>query len=1016
MKYIVILLCLMFICLLYFYYKNKVLETKINNMEKENDNYKKRTIENNIVSKKENCEKDEKSIEAAKINNDNKESTKINEYIESITTLTKDSTRLDATEEFKYNEVREIHLSKEQREIFNKMEDSNENMFITGKAGTGKSYVLNYFKDKTQKKVLYTAPTGIAALNIEGVTLHSAFGYRNLTEDADIILSDNKRELFSKLDTIVIDEISMVRVDVFNQINKILQKANSNKEIFGGKQVILFGDLFQLPPVADREECAYFADKYGGEFFFNSPAYKEGKFKFYELTEIFRQNNIKFKEILNNIRVGNIREEDLRSLNEHIVSKVPKGVIELVPKKNEANAINIYNLDKLNTKRYKYKANIVVDNGNLKETDFPCEFNLELKVGAMIMMITNDQEHKRWVNGTLGIISSLSPTEIKATINGSEYEISPVPFNKYKCIYNRQEKKLEYIVESSVVQYPLILAYAITIHKSQGLTYQKIACNLDGCFASGQAYVALSRCANYENLYLTSKVNPTSIITNNEVVNFYKKKVPQNKEIKSTSCFIRKENRIKLLAEKIIYTEQYAGRFDLVSGIDDFKIDIIYDDKQHLYIKNGKKLPSVTEILHRGMYDDLSFVDLEASQTKGTIIHEEIENYLKKKIVGKTRECLEFINFFEKNKEIFEQKAIYEIKTYRECHRAKRELCFKQLAMYCEGIYYITGEIIKKAYLIWIPENRPLQLIDLTKEFGETISINKYTNRKIKWNKGNHFFIHDNDYISIGIPNTLVLNSCLGKCDWESAKIVAREFEPKYKSRNINYAESYLYKEYLRDNNIELYETQDYWVSRGESSIKGYINDNTQIFGVKPTIFLNSNIQVEGLGTEEDPYRIDKRFVLEEIDKEKQENLKQEILKGKKLKVRCRNVLKCNNEGDIIEEYTSIRTAAEKNKIGYTSIRDSCSRKQRFGGGYVWVYKDEYDEKKDEIFNEKYQNRTPNENKAKIICMMDDNENIIREFNSINEASRITGINKKSIRKVAKNEQKHAGGYIWKFK
>ena len=266
MKYIVILLCLMFICLLYFYYKNKVLETKINNMEKENDNYKKRTIENNIVSKKENCEKDEKSIEAAKINNDNKESTKINEYIESITTLTKDSTRLDATEEFKYNEVREIHLSKEQREIFNKMEDSNENMFITGKAGTGKSYVLNYFKDKTQKKVLYTAPTGIAALNIEGVTLHSAFGYRNLTEDADIILSDNKRELFSKLDTIVIDEISMVRVDVFNQINKILQKANSNKEIFGGKQVILFGDLFQFPPVADREECAYFADKYGGEF------------------------------------------------------------------------------------------------------------------------------------------------------------------------------------------------------------------------------------------------------------------------------------------------------------------------------------------------------------------------------------------------------------------------------------------------------------------------------------------------------------------------------------------------------------------------------------------------------------------------------------------------------------------------------------------------------------------------------------------------------------------------------
>ena len=268
MLYIIILICLMFIFILYFYYKSKSLEKKINNLEKENFEIKERKQSNNIRNNQDKIE--EKNIEEAvnsiKINGDNNESTKLHEQIENITTIKKDSTKLNVTENFKYNKEQEIVLSKEQSEIFKKMEHTNENMFITGKAGTGKSYVLKYFKNKTQKKVLYTAPTGIAALNIEGVTLHSAFGYKNLTEDANIILSNNMRELFSKLDTVIIDEISMVRVDVFNQINKILQQANNNKEIFGGKQVILFGDLFQLPPVADREECAYFSDKYGGEF------------------------------------------------------------------------------------------------------------------------------------------------------------------------------------------------------------------------------------------------------------------------------------------------------------------------------------------------------------------------------------------------------------------------------------------------------------------------------------------------------------------------------------------------------------------------------------------------------------------------------------------------------------------------------------------------------------------------------------------------------------------------------
>ena len=480
----------------------------------------------------------EKNIEISKLNND---IAKLKNELSNYTQIKNDSLSLNvndneteqelqkeksdnnSAEENKKSSVESSDLNPEKQEILDIMENTNSNLFITGKAGTGKSYLLKFFRKNTSKKVLYCAPTGIAALNIDGVTLHSAFGWNNLIDDNEIILSANKISLLKSIDTLIIDEISMVRVDVFNQIDKILKKANNSNTVFGGKQIILFGDLFQLPPVAKKEETEFFTDKYGGIFFFNSPAYENGNFKFKELKEIFRQTEKEFIDILNNIRVGKIHEEHIQSLNKHYVSEVPRRVVQVVPMKNEANVINMENLEKLQSQQYEYHANILIGENNIKETDFPCDFNLKLKVGALVMMITNDQEHKRWVNGTLGIVSELSPTMVKVTINGTEFEISPVSFNKKKCEYDREERKLRYITEASVSQFPLILAYAITIHKSQGMTYQQIACNLDSCFAPGQAYVALSRCANYDKLYLTKKIDAGSIITDNVVANFYNK-------------------------------------------------------------------------------------------------------------------------------------------------------------------------------------------------------------------------------------------------------------------------------------------------------------------------------------------------------------------------------------------------------------------------------------------------------------------------------------------------------------
>lgn len=533
MVYVLVVIIIILSIIIYKKSNNeKKLQETINSNNKTIDNLKSEIKNKNI----------ELDSNAAQINQLKAETEKLKKELSNYTEIKEDSLNLNVVdddidfskednnlietkeEKVELNKVDTgSELNKEKSEIFNLMDNTNKNLFITGKAGTGKSYLLKYFSTKTKKRVLYCAPTGIAALNISGVTLHSAFGWNNLMDDSEIKLSSNRQALLKNIDTLVIDEISMVRVDVFSQVDKILKFANRNNLPFGGKQIILFGDLFQLPPVAKKEETEFFTDKYGGIFFFNSPAYKNGNFVFREIEEIFRQTDQEFIEILNDIRIGNINEQQIKSLNEHYVKEVPRRVVQVVPMKNEANRINMENLEKLGSQLFEYQANILVGEQNLKETDFPCDFDLKLKIGALVMMITNDQENKRWVNGTLGIISALSPTMVKVTINGTDFEISPTTFNKYKCEYDREEGKLKYIVESSVSQFPLILAYAITIHKSQGMTYQQIACNLDNCFAPGQAYVALSRCANYDKLYLTEKINAGSIITDNVVANFYKK-------------------------------------------------------------------------------------------------------------------------------------------------------------------------------------------------------------------------------------------------------------------------------------------------------------------------------------------------------------------------------------------------------------------------------------------------------------------------------------------------------------
>ena len=426
------------------------------------------------------------------------------------------------------SDLKEIKLSEEQKALYDLMENTKDNIFITGKAGTGKSFLLRYFKENTKKNVLYTAPTGIAAINIGAVTIHSAFGFDNLKDGTKFFrLSFEKAEILKNLEVLIIDEISMVRVDVLEQIDKILKFYNRTDKPFGGKQVIMFGDIFQLPPVVQtRAEKACFTDKYNDVYFFNSNAYYNGNFEIKELRKIYRQTNRVFIDILNNIREGYLPREYEVILNQHYVAKAPDNIVQLVTRNQIREEINRINLNKINNKEYCYNADIYYnpDLKNRNEVDpdqYMCDFELKLKVGAHIMMIANDTVQKRWVNGTFGTISELGYNYIKVLIDGNEYTIEKHEFKKYRCYYNKEEKKLIYIEESCVKQFPVILAYAVTIHKSQGMTYKEVVCNLDGCFASGQAYVALSRCTSLDTLYLVHKVSQKDVFTNSSIMNFY---------------------------------------------------------------------------------------------------------------------------------------------------------------------------------------------------------------------------------------------------------------------------------------------------------------------------------------------------------------------------------------------------------------------------------------------------------------------------------------------------------------
>jgi len=419
-------------------------------------------------------------------------------------------------------EIEKVILSDEQKNLFDRIENTQDHFFITGKAGTGKSVLLQYLKYKSKKRLVVGAFTGIAALNVGGQTLNSLFelptGFIDLTQ---LRVGNRVATLMRHVDTVVIDEISMVRADMMGAIDVILRQARGNQTPFGGIQIVMFGDPYQLPPVvADEGLHEYFSDNHGGPYFFNVEVWEKVKLNVFELSHNFRQQgDEKFRDILNSVRKNKIEDSILATLNERCVATIPtEGVVTLATRNVVVDRINNNRLAELSGAIHEYKAEV---SGHLERSAFPAEEFLKLKQGAQVMLLKNDPE-KRWVNGTVGVVESLTPTEIKVKINGKiTYSIPRASWTKIRYYYNSETKKIEEEVLSSFTQFPLRLAWAFTIHKSQGKTYNSVVVDMDGgAFAHGQTYVALSRCTSLAGLYLTQPINREDIKLDPVVINF----------------------------------------------------------------------------------------------------------------------------------------------------------------------------------------------------------------------------------------------------------------------------------------------------------------------------------------------------------------------------------------------------------------------------------------------------------------------------------------------------------------
>lgn len=476
---------------------------------------------------------------------------------------------------------------------------TNQHLFLTGKAGTGKTTFLKYIRENSYKKMAITAPTGVAAMNAGGTTLHALFWlpfgvfiedytlnwdsqdshiYNKSRLFSTIKLTKQRRAILQELELLVIDEVSMVRADTLDAIDVILKSVRRDMRPFGGVQMLFIGDLYQLPPVVRDHEWQVLREHYSSPFFFDAKVLRENPPVLLELNKIYRQNDGEFINLLNNIRNNQCSSEDLEKLNSHYREGfIPQGdeqYITLSSHNKLADSINQQKLIDLPGKLYNLKA-VVQD--EFQQGSFPADETLPLKIGAQVMFIKNDSgEDRKFFNGKIGIIKELNLDRDQIVVNftdgSEEVTVKREKWENIRYKYDKGEDKIEEEVLGTFSQYPLRLAWAITIHKSQGLTFERAVIDAGTSFAAGQVYVALSRLTGLEGLVLKSKIPLHSIRTDLQVVSFMQR-MGTTEEIETILSMCQRNYLGQILLQSFQWGTLVEGVDELISSFQKRNVD-----------------------------------------------------------------------------------------------------------------------------------------------------------------------------------------------------------------------------------------------------------------------------------------------------------------------------------------------------------------------------------------------------------------------------------------------------------
>jgi len=485
---------------------------------------------------------------------------------------------------------------------------TSEHVFLTGKAGTGKTTFLKYIRKHTHKNAVVAAPTGVAAINAGGVTLHSLFqlpfepylpGVSNPLKKTFSRFSKEKIELLRQLELLIIDEVSMLRADVLDCIDETLQRIRHNFQPFGGIQILYIGDMFQLPPVAKTEEWELLKNYYESTFFFHAHTIKKTEPVYLELKTVYRQGNPVFVDLLNRIRNNIVTPDDLYELNKRynpeFTPEEGENYIILTTHNYRSDAINHRKLEELSAEDRVFTG---VVEGDFPDYALPTDMELHLKAGAQVMFIRNDVDG-RFFNGKIATITRIVADQIYVYLPDLNEDIL-VPKEEWENMrysLNKETGKIEEEKLGSFTQYPLRLAWAITIHKSQGLTFEKAIIDAGASFAAGQTYVALSRCTSLDGIVLFSMIRPNCILTNDYAVRYSQSEKDENELLR-----LFREGRKKFLTERLLLYFDWRPIHDIL-----WKFDKLMEDKTAQEYKPAK-------LLFAGFKEKI--VELEDTTTK----------------------------------------------------------------------------------------------------------------------------------------------------------------------------------------------------------------------------------------------------------------------------------------------------------------------------------------------------------------------------------------------------------------